>query len=613
MTPQRLKALNDFFYSYEHLKLLLNAIFHTDVYKVTHKSMEPEGTETIYANWTPRTNKYFLRDYPDHDGKVVTFGLQAYIINELMVAWKYGFFDRPLDEVMEEINTVLGPLAGVTPDQIKHIEAVHKLGHLPVIVKAVKEGTLLPINMPMATFRNTNKDHSWTTNYIESVSSSDLWKPMTTATAAREFAKLRDLWWDKTVVDHTYKKFAIHDFAYRGHSGHWSAGACGAAPLLYSNGTDNIPGVVFARAFYEAKNDVAASVPASEHSVTTLGINYYANFALEGEIKELVEQLANRLAELKLSEEFEQAKGELITLYLFITKRYPEGVMSYVADSYDYWRVLTILLPILYPVIMRRQGKLVIRPDSGDPVDMVVGENALEQLEDLVARQVSTVPCGNTFSVNGKTYMVIGSFYQVPEGRYLPLFELLRNSFITEVETRSLDRHVVLCPEAKGSVAVLEEIFGSVANAKGYKELPPQVGLIYGDGITYKRAKAIYEGLATKMYAASNVIFGVGSYSFAGGTRDSLGFAIKATFAEVNGKPVPIYKAPKTDDGSKKSARGLLCLERGENGEIVLLQDVTPEKEATGLLEVIFENGELKRFQDFEEIRNELGWNDVVR
>ena len=617
MSKKTLAEHKAYFLNAEHLLVLANAILHSDSYKLSHKSMEPVGTQRIYANWTPRSDKYFRRDYPDFDGKVVAFGLQSFVIQELMCSWKVGFFDRPLEVVMAEIEDILFPYVGMNRSVLKHIEALHKLGFLPVRVKAVKEGTLVPIGIPMATFDNTDKAHSWTTNYIESVTSDEIWKPMTTATAAREFAKLRDRWWNETVVDHTFKQFAIHDFSYRGHSGHASAAACGAATLLYSNGTDNIAGLVFARTFYAAKPDTAMSIPASEHSVTTLGINHYATQELTGELKTLAGQLQNRLIVLGFGDEYEQALGELATIYQLLTEVYPSGLLSYVADSYDYWRVMTIIVPILKDVILRREGKLVIRPDSGDPIKVVVGELFDADLTEAVARSVSagSVPCGHTFSLNGQYYVVLGSINKIPKGSYLPFSELLRNSFISKVnEPRwEADQHEIICPAEKGSIAVLDEIFGVVTNTKGYKELAPQIGLIYGDGITYKRARSIFEGLADKGYAASTVVLGVGSYSFAGGTRDSLGFAIKATYAEVNGVPTPIFKAPKTNlDSSKNSARGLLCLEKDADGNIVLLQNVTPEKEATGLLEDVIVDGDLKRFEEFEDIRAALGFGSKL-
>lgn len=263
---------------------------------------------------------------------------------------------------------------------LKHFEDLHDLGYLPLRVKALPEGSTVNTNIPVLTVVNTHKNFSWLTNYIESVLSSELWKPMTVATFAREFNILADYWFDKTVEDQTFRKFVIHDFSYRGHGTHRESAICGAAPLLFSNGTDNIPGVLLARALYGADENVAGSVAASEHSVTTLGINFFAGQKFDGELKTFADQLLNKMIALGIQFEYEKALGELVTIYRLLTEVYPTGIFSYVSDSYDYWRVLTLILPILKPVIMRRDGKLVVRPDSGDPVKIVCGKLVLHKL-----------------------------------------------------------------------------------------------------------------------------------------------------------------------------------------------------------------------------------------
>ena len=481
---------------------------------------------------------------------------------------------------------------------LKHFEELHDLGYLPLRVKALPEGSTVNTNIPVLTVVNTHKNFSWLTNYIESVLSSELWKPMTVATFAREFDKLVRHWFDKTVSDQTFRHFAIHDFSYRGHGTHRESAMCGAAPLLFSNGTDNIPGILVARSLYNAPEDVAGSVAASEHSVTTLGINFFADQKFEGELEVLTTQLKNRMLSLGIYGEYDKALGELVTLYRLLTEVYPSGIFSYVSDSYDYWRVLTLILPILKPVILRREGKLVIRPDSGDPVKIVCGEKLT--LSEVDEKAISRLSYNTEFTFNGKPYRVIRDLSVVPEERYLPFFELIRNEFIEEIRTEQT-------PEEKGSIQVLSEVFGFTTNTKGYKELPPQIGLIYGDGITYARGSAIYSQLADKGFASNNVVLGIGSYSFAGGTRDTLGFAIKATYAEINGNPTPIYKEPKTDL-SKKSARGLMKIVEDDKGELVLVDQVSWAEEAEGLLQVVFENGKLFNQPDFTEIRTRLGF-----
>ena len=508
---------------------LTNPILFTDSYKLSHKSMEPANTEIIYANFTPRTNKYFLKDYPNHDGKVVVFGLLPFLLDFLGTHWQTSFFSRSKEEVLKEIEDVCFPYVGMDRSSLTHFGELHDLGYLPLRIKALSEGSLVGVNTPLLTVVNTDKRFSWLTNYIESVLSAELWKPMTIATAAREFSLLADKWFDKTVADQSLRHYAIHDFSYRGHGSHHESAVCGAAPLLFSNGTDNIPGLVLARTVYGAGADTAGSVPASEHSVTTLGINHFGDKTFEGELAGLAEQLKNRLTLLGISSDYPKAVGELATLYRLLTEIFPTGVFSYVADSYDYWRTLTIILPILKPVIERRAGKLVIRPDSGDPVEMVCGTLASQEVtripeacigyredfckEVLTDRLVDKTPHGYSgpSSFEGLFVDSDGTYYKaiisnISWNRYDKQYYYLddRHSITCIVDT------IDLTPTEKGSIEVLSEVFGSSTNAKGFKELPPQIGLIYGDGITYNRASAIYEQLAAKGFAANTVVLGVG-------------------------------------------------------------------------------------------------------
>lgn len=482
-------------------RALSNPALFADSYKLSHKAMEPEGTEIIYSNFTPRFNKYFKELYPNHDGKTVVFGIYPFLLDFLVDYWEKGFFKRPKEDVLQEIRETCYPYVGMDTSDLKHFEELHDLGYLPLRVKALPEGSTVNTNIPVLTVVNTHKNFSWLTNYIESVLSSELWKPMTVATFAREFDKLVRHWFDKTVSDQTFRHFAIHDFSYRGHGTHRESAMCGAAPLLFSNGTDNIPGILVARSLYNAPEDVAGSVAASEHSVTTLGINFFADQKFEGELEVLTTQLKNRMLSLGIYGEYDKALGELVTLYRLLTEVYPSGIFSYVSDSYDYWRVLTLILPILKPVILRREGKLVIRPDSGDPVKIVCGEKLT--LSEVDEKAISRLSYNTEFTFNGKPYRVIRDLSVVPEERYLPFFELIRNEFIEEIRTEQT-------PEEKGSIQVLSEVFGFTTNTKGYKELPPQIGLIYGDGITYARGSAIYSQLADKGFASNNVVLGVG-------------------------------------------------------------------------------------------------------
>ena len=232
--------------------------------------------------------------------------------------------------------------------------------------------------------------------------------------------------------------------------------------------------------------------------------------------------------------------------YRYILSKYPSGVVSLVSDTYDFFQVITTYATILKDDILNRTpdslglAKVVFRPDSGDPVSIITGD--------------PSAPVGS--------------------------------------------------PEYKGAVECLAEIFGTTTNDKGYKTLNPRVGLIYGDSITVERCEAILVRLAAKGYASDNIVFGIGSYTYQYATRDSLGFAMKATHRVTNGEGVAIFKDPKTDSGTKKSARGLLCVHRSPmSGDYVLVDGVTEEAERVGELKTVYLDGEVLVNDSFEAIR----------
>jgi nicotinamide phosphoribosyltransferase len=235
--------------------------------------------------------------------------------------------------------------------------------------------------------------------------------------------------------------------------------------------------------------------------------------------------------------------GEFDTIKRLITEVYPSGIVSIVSDSYNLWQTLTVYIPSLYKEINERQGKVVIRPDSGNPVDII---------------------CGDVCAVSDT-------------------------------------------PAHKGALQLLWETFGGRINSAGYKELNPKIGLIYGDAITVGRAALILQIMEEKRFASSNIVFGVGSYSYQYVTRDTFGFAMKATSAVINGERHAIFKDPITADGSKKSARGLLHVGMDhETGKYYLLYDQNDCGESDGHLKTVFENGELVNFTDLCQIRHNL-------
>lgn len=580
----------------------LNAI---DWYKVAHRAQYPQGTEVIFSNFTPRSAKYFKQGLPKntkYDDKIVVFGLQGFIKWYLIDLWNETFFKQPLEKVLNDYQRRVELSLGEGVITFDHIEELHKLGYLPIEIKALPEGTRSPIGVPVYTIHNTHPDFFWLTNYLESVMSSETWKPMTVATIAYEYSRLCNEYAELTCDSNNHVPFQCHDFSFRGMSGIFDTAQCGAGHLLSFMGTDSVLAIDYAYDYYGAVGVISSSISASEHSTATTNINLIA----------------------KDTSEEERLKAESQFFKRYITEIYPSGFCAYVADSYDYWGFLTTILPEHKDTILARDGKLVVRPDSGVPEDIICGnlqvipyvedwhENVVDYAEhfihDLVWGRLNEecdVTCGGDletteiFEFKGKVYIAYyGAFYNRHDKTYYYLDEL----DLVKVEPYKLT------PENKGSIEVLWDIFGGTINSKGYKVLNPKVGLIYGDSITLQRLEEIFRRLESKGFSSENIVAGVGSYSYNYITRDTFGFAVKATGAIVNGDEVLVYKQPKTDSG-KNSAKGFLAIVKDPvNGELTCKDRLSFSEinRESNELKTVFMNGDLIKNEIFNDIRMRL-------
>jgi nicotinamide phosphoribosyltransferase len=424
--------------------------------------------------------------------------------------WEDSFFSKPKEQVLKKYKRRVENYLGKGAITFDHIAALHDLGYLPVRIKALPEGTLVPIGVPTFTITNTIPEFFWLPNFLETILSSLTWKQTTNATIAFEYRKIltaaaRET--DPDLVD-GFVQWQGHDFSFRGMDGPESAARSGAAHLLSFTGTDTIPAIDYLEEYYGADSDkelIGGSVPATEHSVMCMG----------------------------------GKETEVQTFLRLLNDVYPlASVLSVVSDTWDYWDTITVKAKELKPVIMNRPGKLVFRPDSGDPVKIICGD--------------PDAPVGS--------------------------------------------------PQFKGSIEVLWEQFGGTKTKTGYKRLDPHVGLIYGDSITLDRAEQIIAGLKAKGFASTNVVLGIGSYTYQFNTRDTFGMAMKATYGVIDGHGVDMYKNPKTDNGVKKSAKGLLRV----NDDLTLSQQVSEAEEKQGLLETVFIDGETRNFQTLSQIRERL-------
>lgn len=530
----------------------MNPALLTDGYKTGHHLQYPKGTTLVYSNFTPRSNKYA----PKGCNEVVSFGQQL-VIRQIHESFQKDFFDKPKEKVCSEIKKEISMYLGTDYD-VSHFEALHDLGYLPIKVKSIPEGTLVPIKVPVLTIHNTNPDFYWITNYLETLISNLLWKPMTSATIAFQYKMVLTEWASKTNQESKeFVEWQGHDFSMRGMDSIESVISSGLGHLTSFSGTDSLPAIHGARKYYGEKGFVAGSVPATEHSVMCSG-----------------------------------GKEDEVETFRRLLDTYPNGILSVVSDTWDLWRVCTEHVVTLREEIMSRDGKLVIRPDSGDPVDIL---------------------CGDAWRVQGFTEGVLnkvgenGVVLNYTDNKYYKV-KLNSNYEIIGEETTDVT------PSNKGVIELLWEVFGGTINDQGYKVLDPHIGAIYGDSITIDRANEICSRLEAKGFASTNVVLGIGSFTYQYNTRDTFGFAMKATYVEVN-KPKfdgdfnpegrEIFKDPITDDGTKKSATGLLRVLR-KDGKYILEDRTSWLGEKASELVTIYKNGEFKRSITLTEVRKSL-------
>lgn len=547
-------------------------ILFADFYKPSHISMYDKRSEIVQDNMTPRNAKHFIH-FADNDQRVMFAGLQGFIKWFLIDMFNNNFFNLPKEEAVADYREVCDSSIGIGMVETWGFEALHDLGYLPLEIRALPEGTLSPVQVPMFTIQNTHPDFYWLPNFLESVISAETWKTITTATTFWQYRKLSEKWAAETCDNNDHVAFQNHCFAYRGEAGTHDAAQSEFGQLINSMGTDTIPAILYARRYYNMKGKfVAGSIPASEHSVATTNIGFIVG-RLQGEHPELTLDEARFLAEVEF-------------LRFYITEIFPKGFVSYVADSYDFWAIITKAAAILKQDIMARDGRVVFRPDSGIPEHIIAGYRVAD-IEDIDGDN----------HYNFDAVRKDGKVYKFTVEPALDFYGAECFDGVTIGE--ELEEH-----EVKGAVECLWDIFGGEVNSKGYKVLDTHVGLIYGDSITVARAKDIFERLKEKGFASSNIVYGVGSFTTQYTTRDSLGMAVKATGAVIDGQQIMVVKEPKTDL-SKKSAKGFLKVVRNMFGQLELIDNCQLEEVQSDDNELrrVFYNGKLIVDEDLTTIR----------
>lgn len=327
------------------MKIAKNIILNTDSYKVSMFKQYPVGTTGVYSYIESRGGRY---------DKTVFFGLQAFIKEYLLDPITQDDID-----FAEEILTAHGE--PFNREGWEYILREHN-GYLPVVIKAVPEGSVIPVKNVLATIENTDPNCFWLTTWLETALLRAIWYPTTVATQSWKIKQVIKDFLEKT-GDPSTINFKLHDFGARGVSSLESAGIGGAGHLVNFMGTDTISGVLFAREYYNA-GIAGFSIPAAEHStITSWG----------------------RGNEVKAYENMVRQFGK------------PGSILAVVSDSYDIFNAVENLWGTeLRQMVIDSGATVVIRPDSGDPV--VVNRELIEILGEKFG-----------YTVNSKGFKVLNN------------------------------------------------------------------------------------------------------------------------------------------------------------------------------------------------------------
>ncbi len=330
-----------------------NLILNTDSYKASHYLQYPSGTKRVSSYIESRGGQY---------SQLVFFGLQAFLKE---------YLTKPI--TIEDTNEAEAILTAhglpFNPSGWEYILDRHN-GYLPLEIEAVAEGTVLPTKQVLVQVVNTDPECFWLTSYIETALLRAIWYPVTVATVSWQAKQIIGRYLEETADSFAGLAFKLHDFGARGASSQETAAIGGLAHLVNFQGTDTLAGIMAARKYYHA--DMAGfSIPAAEHStITSWG---KANEA---------EAYSNMLM---------QFAGE-------------QKLVAVVSDSYDLWHAIAdIWGDELKEKVINNGGTIVIRPDSGDPVEVVV--KTITMLMDKFG-----------YETNSKGYRILPSYLRVIQG-----------------------------------------------------------------------------------------------------------------------------------------------------------------------------------------------------
>lgn len=559
-----------------------------------------------YSNFTPRKNA-FMQFSDLSDGHIVAYGMRDTFQN-VVDMWDRTFFQVDHAKMLKKLKRRTKNHFGSINEHKKFLTdmgELHDLGYLPIEVRSIDEGTRYPLGLPLFTVKATVDGYGWLVNFIETLTSGLIWPMTNTATKVEQFylqAKhYGELSAPQEVVD-MWLPICVHEFGMRGYRGPQDQIRTSSAHSLFFIGSDTQGVIDFFEDAYDANSDeeaIAVSVRASEHADISRMLSLFRHIAS----KELLNVEDDADIQLPFCGTTVSARDVLERTELYVLWYMVEnstGILSYVSDTENYYRLVNVYAKELKELIESRKARedgqpaiLVFRPDSS-------------------RRTPLTVICGYKFAGdvavhrNGgpDSQQIAADEYITCEGKYY----LSENGEFIEITKE----------EAKGSLISLWNTFGGeeVETKAGLMKLiNPAVGLIYGEAISQQHQKEIYERMIEMGFSVTNLLIGKGSYaSLENNTRDLFSMTYKQTFSEavIAGERVSLaqQKTP-MGDVSKTSARGLLCVDYIDtmahgNGspEFILEQDVSEEREKEGCLTLLLRNGTFHKLQTLQGIKD---------
>lgn len=544
-----------------------------------------------YSNFTPRKNAY-MQFSEFSDEKLVVYGTRDTFLNVDRM-FRETFFNVNRNQVMKKLKRRTLNHFGSIEDHTKFLRdmgRLHDLGVLPLEVMAIDEGTRYPIGLPLFTVKATVAGYGWLVNFIETLTSGLIWPMINTAAKVEQFYLQARHYGSISAPKDVYESWlpiCVHEFGMRGYRGPQDQVRTSSASNLFFIGSDTQATIDFFEDSYDADSDkevIAVSVRATEHADISRMLSLFRHININSATQWL--HFIDRMVDVMdvVSE------TELYVLEWFV--RNSTGIMAYVSDTEDYYRLIDVYARKLKDKILNRSdredgqpAKFTFRPDSSrrTPLTVICGFRVL-QVSTLVEVK-DPADFAKSLELSDDACACIGGLYYLNDG--------------TSISKA----------EAMGSLNLLWDIFGGteeITEVGKVKLIDPRVGLIYGEAISQTHQVEIYERMIDMGFSATNIIIGKGSYaSLEGNTRDLFAMAYKQTFSDATVDGVPVKLAQQKNpmgDSTKKSARGLLCVSKS-NGEYVLEEDVTELREQQGELTLLYRNGVFYKKQTLIDIK----------